>query len=854
MSRTLWRASLRHLGHHPWQLGLAILGVGLGVAVMVAIDIANGSAQRAFELSSDAVTGKATHTIEGGVSGLSEELYRRLRIDLQVRPSAPIVESYVVPVGDPERLLHLLGLDPFAERPFRTYVGRNQQHNVDLKRFLSRPGGALMAADTATELDLAPGDLLEIDVGGVIRKLELTGIIEPTDTLHREALADLAVVDIATAQEILGLEGRLTRIDLIAPDDGHEREAFLDRIRSALPGDALLTTTASRGDTAAQMTRAFRLNLQALSLLALMCGAFLIYNTMTFAVVQRRQLLATLRALGTTRRQVLTLVLAEALAVGALGVIVGEVAGVALGKSLVHLVTQTINDLYFVLTVRQVAIDPITLVKGAVIGLGTTLAAAAAPAWEASTTAPRTALVRSELESRIHHALPTTTLIGVLLAIAGVILLLVPGKSLLPAFAGLFAVLMGLALMTPLVAMGLIALITPLAGRSFGQLGRLATRGVTAALSRTGIAIAALMIALSVTVGVDLMIRSFRSTVSRWLEYTLPADLYISVFTTQARRFTAAGSTMEPDVFDRLQSLPEVEGANALRHFTAQVDGLQVRSIAIEISPLAHGVFSFKEGDPEAIWGPFERGEAVIVSEPLAYRTGLTVGDKMTFATPEGEHEVRIGGVYYDYSSEQGILFLNRNLYRQLWGDDRVTAISLHAVPGTDLNALKDSVRSTLGPGHGAKVVTNQQLREQSLRVFDRTFLITGVLRMLAVVVAFVGVLSALMALQLERTRELGVLRACGLTPGQLWLLVTQQTGLMGLTAGLLSLPVGIVMAAIMIFIINRRSFGWSLEMEISPVSLLEAMLVAVLAALLAGLYPAWRMARTPPAESLREE
>ena len=183
-----------------------------------------------------------------------------------------------------------------------------------------------------------------------------------------------------------------------------------------------------------------------------------------------------------------------------------------------------------------------------------------------------------------------------------------------------------------------------------------------------------------------------------------------------------------------------------------------------------------------------------------------------------------------------------------------MTAISLHADPGVDPESLRGSVRAALGPENRAQIVSNHQLRTRSLEVFERTFVITGVLRTLAVVVAFVGVLSSLMALQLERTRELGVMRACGLTPGQLWRLVTQQTGLMGLVAGLLSLPVGIIMAAIMIFIINRRSFGWSLQMEVSPISLAQALAIAVIAALLAGCYPAWRMAWTSPAESLREE
>ena len=167
-----------------------------------------------------------------------------------------------------------------------------------------------------------------------------------------------------------------------------------------------------------------------------------------------------------------------------------------------------------------------------------------------------------------------------------------------------------------------------------------------------------LIIALSVTVGVDLMIRSFRSTVTEWLEYTLPADLYISVFRTQARRYTTVGSTLEPETFDQLRALPQVAGANALRHFTASIDGIQTRAIAIDLYPGAHGVFHFKEGDPAAVWEPFEAGEAVIISEPLAFRTGIEAGDEVELATPIGPRVLQVAGIYYDYSSEQGVLFL----------------------------------------------------------------------------------------------------------------------------------------------------------------------------------------------------
>ena len=351
---------------------------------------------------------------------------------------------------------------------------------------------------------------------------------------------------------------------------------ILSEIREILPGDVELATSQSQSDTAADMTRAFRLNLQALSLLGLLCGAFLIYNTMTFAVVQRRHLLATLRALGTTQREILTLILGEALVVGLLGVLLGELAGWVIGRwsgPTGHKGQSMISTSWSRSEVSCSSRGP--FVKGAVVGLGTTTLAALAPAWEAGATSPRSAMTRSELESRAHRALPVASLIGVTLIGLGGLLLATPGQLLLPAFAGLFAVLMGLALLTPLATVVLMNLLTPIAGSLFGQLGRIATRGVIASLSRTGVAVAALMVALSVTVGVDLMIRSFRSTVSEWLEYTLPADLYISVFTAQSTRYTTVGSTLEPNTLSDLSALPEVDGANALRHFTASIDGKQ---------------------------------------------------------------------------------------------------------------------------------------------------------------------------------------------------------------------------------------------------------------------------------------
>jgi putative ABC transport system permease protein len=263
--------------------------------------------------------------------------------------------------------------------------------------------------------------------------------------------------------------------------------------------------------------------------------------------------------------------------------------------------------------------------------------------------------------------------------------------------------------------------------------------------------------------------------------------------------------------------------------------------------------YELKEGKPGETWPAFQERDAVVVSEPFAHRHGIGAGDVLLLRTSKGEREFSVAGVYYDYASDLGLVLMSRETYLRHWRDRPLTGFSVELEPGADLEETIRRLRSVVG-GEGLSIQSNQALKKISMEIFDRTFRITSVLRLVSGLVAFIGVLSALMALQLERARELGVLRANGLTPGQVWHLVTSQTGLMGLAAGLLSIPVGLALAAIMIFVINRRSFGWTIRMEVDPMILLGAMALALGAALLAGIYPAWKMARTSPALALREE
>jgi len=842
-------------------MGLAVLGVALGVAVVVSIHLANDSARRAFSLSTEAVTGRATHQVIGGPGGLPDVAFRDLVLAdglAQAMPMAPVVEGYgTLPKRPSEgtgkgggRVIHILGLDPFSEAPFRPYLkagGGDRQAGISLGPLLTRPGAGVLSAATARELGLKAGDSFQMRVGGVKRKVELAGVLEPADESTRRAVADLLVMDIAAAQELLGRAGKLDRIDLIVPE-GPQGPKLLARAAAVLPRGAQILRAAARTQTTEEMTRAFRLNLTALSLLALICGVFLIYNTMTFSVVQRRTLIGTLRALGVTREQIFALVLGEALAVGILGTALGLGAGVLLGRGLVRLVTQTINDLYFVVTVRELALPPLTLLAGAALGLGATLLAAAAPAWEATQAPPRAVLVRSALEDRLRKAMPRAALAGCGLLLGGLALLF--PKNLIVSFLGLFGMILGCALLAPVATVLLMRVLRRPMGALFGVLGRMAAGGVVAALSRTAVAIAALVIAVSVTVGIGVMIDSFRRTVSEWLEHTLQDDIYATV---PSRGGGFVSADLDPEIVRRAAALPGVTSVETLRRFEASTPDGPVRLIVLGTDRQGLARHELQQGKADDVWPAVLDGGAVAVSEPFSRRHGIDAGAVLRLPTDSGPQPFRVAGVYSDYASDQGLVLMSRRTYDRFWHDPLLSGFSVNLAPGADADRTIERLRGVAGET-ALYIQSNRALKKISLDIFDRTFRITAVLRLLAGLVAFIGVLSSLMALQLERARELGVLRANGLTPGQVWQLVTTQTGLLGLAAGLLSIPVGLALAAIMIFVINRRSFGWTIHMQVHPAVLLEALGLALAAALLAGLYPAWKMARTSPALALREE
>jgi len=840
VSGLLARASRRFLRRHPAQPALALAGIALGVAVVVGVDIANDSARRAFALSVELTSGHSTHQLLGLQGSLPETLYPELRRQPGVRHAAPVIEARIRLPDTAERAVTLLGLDPLAELPFRAALAP-RSGGFDVAQLIVRPGTVMLPRALAETLGTRAGDRLRLEAGGRPLAVEVIGIAD-FPAAQQEAVAALVLTDVATAQELLGQTGLLTRIDLILTPQA------ADALTAAPPAGTVVLETAARNAALGEMTQAFHINLTALSLLALVVGMFLIYATLSFLVVQRRQLFGIERALGATRRQIVALVLAEALLLGLAGTAAGLLLGHSLGSGLITLVLQTIEDFWFSGQVAAVAPSPWSYGKGALLGLGATLLAALAPALEAGSMPPRATLSRADFERRARRRLPWLVLAAVAAAVIAAVLLVHSERNLTGSFAGLFAVVAAAALVTPALTLLLLRLASTPAGWIGGLPGRLAARGAETSLSRTAVAVAALTVAAATVIGVSVMIGSFRGSVERWLELTLQADFYL-----RADNGVPGSATLPATVVESVAALPGVAGLSLSRwrRLPAPTGDLLLR--AHRPGPRGWGLY-FIEGDSVTALPALEAGRGVVVAEPLARRRGLGAGGSLELPALSGTLRLPVLGVFRDYSSDRGAVVMHLDLYRRHWRDAGLSGIGIYLEPDADATATGAAIEALAASDPTLGFTTIAELRRASRAIFERTFTITRVLRWLAGLVAFCGILAALAALALERAHETAVLRALGFTPRQVRDHLLAQTGLLGLVSGLLALPVGVVLAGLLVFVINERAFGWSMELAVLPQTLAGGVLLALAAALLAGLAPAWRLARAPLAAALREE
>lgn len=848
MIRLFKQFIFRHLAQEKIRTVSTVVGIALGIAVVIAIQLTNSSSLRGFEKAIETVSGRTSLEITGNGAGLDELRLRELTWLRGFGRVSPIIE------GDAEvetgqeltETLRVLGVDVLRDRSFRDYrllefaEQRRDPRPEEFLGLLLDPRSIILTERFAERHALKVGDRVMMTFSDRREEFRIRGLLK-NEGPARAMDGNFALMDIAAAQLAFNRLGRIDRIELLL-EDKTKIEETESAIASRLPAGLRVQRPARRGSQVEKMLEAFHFNLTALSYIALLVGLFLIYNTISISVITRREEIGTLRALGVTGKRILALFMTEA----AMLAIIGCTAGLAIGRVLayaaVKLTSTTVNALYIAVAAEPPPLELKHALIAFGIGLPLSLLAAAVPAIEASRVSPTSAMRGNDRIETRFRLRPIYLLVPAALGLLGWWFSRLGPVNGLPAFgyASAVAIVFGAAFLVPAVLFVLGRIGDKPLFRIFRIEGRLANANLTGAIPRISISVAALAVSLSMMVAIAVMIGSFRQTVIYWVEQTLKADLYMRPAT---RNNVADDIVFSPEAERIVASHPMVAAADRFRNFDIPYGGGLVTLGTGEFEKqLKHGNLVFKApADGRQEMKAAIGRDACVVSESFAIRHGKSVGDTIRLETPAGQVDFRVNAVYYDYSSDRGIIVMDRGTFSKYFGEPQTTSLSVYLKPGADPDRVRDDLNRSFGRRFNILIYTNNTIRQEVLRIFDSTFSITYALEVIAIFVAILGVASTLLTLILERSREINILRLIGADRGQIRKMVVIEAGLMGGVSQAIGLTMGLLLSLVLIYVINVQSFGWTIQFHLPWGFLIQSSILILIATALSGLYPARR-------------
>jgi putative ABC transport system permease protein len=844
-----YRLLVRPLFQEPVRAVLIVLAVALGVAVVLAIDLAGNSATGSFRSSMETLAGDNDVEITAS-GGVPEDVVAALAALPYPMRISPRIEDFAI-IADTNKSLPLIGLDLVAEGS--VYA---QSKSTNAAEPTARPVagesfehlGDLDSIWVGSSLGYKPDDRIQLLINDRKGAFLVRGIY-PDSNGNESAI----LMDIAAAQHALSRYGRVDRILLKVPQQPG-LEAWMQRLRSVLPAGVEVRPQGTGTNENRRMLAAFRWNLRLLSYISLVVGAFLIYNTISVSVVRRRPEIGIVRALGASRAAILSAFVGEAACFGLAGALIGLPLGRFMATGAVKLMATTVESLYVSSRPGPIELGASSILLALAIGIGVAVLSAYSPSREAALVSPVEAMARGrrEYDVRVHKARDFWLAVALGLAAAATSRApAIAGKPLLGYLAAILLVAAS-ALAIPAFADALISFSSHIIGKLFGVEALLASRSLVASLRRTSVLVGALSTAIAMMTSVGIMVGSFRETVVLWMNDRLPADLYLRPAGNPA---PDRHPTLSLDLAQKIETLPGVEAVARLRAYEISYDGMPVTLASIDPQALRKSRRSdFFSGRPiEQVFAELRDSNAVIVSEPFTYKHHVKAGDSITLSLGAAQATFRIADVYYDYSSERGNIIMSRATLLRYLPDPAPTNLAVYVAPGTSVETVRAEIEQAAA-GHSILMFSNRDLRAEAIRIFDRTFAITYALEAVAVIVAVMGIAGALLALVIDRRRELGLLRFLGAASSQVRKLILVEAALLGLLANLAGLIQGFALSLILIYVINKQSFGWTIRFHWPMQILLGALTVVYLATVLAGLYPAQVAVRLNPLEVVHEE
>ncbi|MHB8481375.1 MAG: FtsX-like permease family protein [Nitrospiria bacterium] len=838
---------------------VTLLGIAFGVAVFTAIQIANQNIRDSFKWTIDQIAGKSRLEIMGQDSGFQEEEIVRVREIPGVKETLPmIVQS--VSIQDPETKsreeMVVLGVDLFQKRQFHidTVVQNGQSSFSSGITLLLEPDSIVVSSFLAERYHLSAGSLFSFKSGTETIQTRVAGILQYTNDLPLPYGGYFAVMDIASSQLLFHKLGKLDRIGLLT-EETVSQEHLIKAIEAALPG-LMVQSPKQKNDVVDGMLGSFNLNLKALSGISILVGMFLVYNTLSILVVRRKVEIGILRSVGLSGREVLSLVLLEAVILGAIGSLIGIAFGFLISKWMLKAVSLTITSLYLKVFTQSVSFPLAAGIESLLIGTGVSFIAALFPAWEASRTLPRENLVRQgEINPpRLSRGL---LLAGLFCFLFSLPLVFIPPVHHLPLFGYLaaFFLLSGLSFMIPAGMFFLSRILEASFFKNRLVFFKLAGGGFFKQPARNSVGIAALMTSVSLLISVTLMIHSFRKTVNLWIDQTIKAD-----FVIEPSGWLNPGPLplVSPELEEKIRAIEGIAGVDLYRedHLLFGNEPYLLNSRKLSLHQQYSG-YLFTEGDSSKTLGEVLDQNEAIVSERFSLEHHLQKGDSVTLSAPAGPAAFKIGGVFYDYTTQGGKVVIDRSLYLKYWSDPMVNVLAVYLSKEEAGQSEREMIRKkieALLQKKDLSVISTGEIKSKVMAIFDQTFAITRVLEWMTIFISLLGIINTLLANILERKREIGVLRSIGVTRNQIGVLTLCEAGWMALLGNLFGAAGGLALALILIFVINKQSFFWTIQFDFSGMVFLRTFIIVTLTAVMAGYLPARRAAGSNISEAVHYE
>jgi putative ABC transport system permease protein len=837
-ARVAWRVlSLAQWREQPLRVITAVLAISLGVALGAAVYLINTASLMQFEQATRHLLGDADIIVRGPASGFDESVFVTLTQDSAVSIASPVLElelDLALAQAD-HATLKVLAIDPLRAMALQPQLVGALAGDITA---LFAHDAIVLSRAAASALGLQRADVLSIVVGGTVRSLRIIDVL-PEDAYPQA----LGIMDISAAQWTLARLGKLNRVDLrLRP--GLDSRSVRARLGSALPAGVFALTPQIERGRAATVTRAYRVNLDVLALVALLTGAFLIFSTQWLSVLRRRVALGLLRALGVTRNELRLALLAESAVIGLAGSVLGVLLGTGAALLMLRYLGADLGSPQYAALGAVLRVHAGPLLCFVLIGTGAACAGGALPAFQAAQRAPALALKAGDAEQDLSRL--RTTLPGLALCALGALLAWLPPTGGLP-IAGYFAIaalLFGSVLLVPAVTRRALAAI-PASGRLIFDTALAQLRGSPASAS---VSLSSIIVSFSLMVAMAIMVHSFRASFELWLTKLLPADLQLRL--GEGDDSAALSVPMQA----RIAAVPGVARVEfrRLRPILLQAGRVPVTLIARDMAGqrAADALPLLREAPAPAL----EPLAPAWISEAMQDLYGLRPGELLELPLDGRNSRFFIAGIWRDYVRSAGAIVIRREDYLHATGDSSANYASIWRQPNSSEAAIAAQIRATLAVGDALEIISSPELRERSLMAFDRAFVITYALEAVAVLIGLLGVSVAASSTALARRAQFGMLRHIGMLRAQVLWMLASEGAILSALAVLYGLLLGGLLSLILVYVINRQSFNWSIDLSVPWLELAALGGALIAASALTALWSGRAAMSQDPIRAVRED